>query len=91
MVVIIVVGVAILVAMIIGVIFIIKRRRQMTRVEPEPRHRSQTVSTTLKPDEIDRYFPMVEASVLGVKPPIKGDQSNDLLPSKDCVICLCAI
>lgn len=68
MVVIIVVGVAILVALIIGIVFLMRRRRDMARVDPGGgRDRTQTTGKTLRQEDIERFFPVVEASVLGIR------------------------
>jgi hypothetical protein len=47
-------------------------------------------SKNLTGEDIDRYFPVVDASVVGVQQTV-DDPSFDLVPTKDCVICLCPI
>lgn len=86
----IVLGVAILIALIIGIIYIVKKRREF-RVQPrESLVRGELADTNLTPLEIERYFPVVLADkVMAAKS--RNESSMDLIPTQDCVICLCPI
>jgi len=86
----IVLGVAILIALIIGIIYIVRKRREF-RVQPrEMLAGREPADTNLTPEEIERYFPVVLADkVMMAKS--RDDSSMDLVPTQDCVICLCPI
>lgn len=92
LVVIIVLGVGIFAALIFGIVFVIRKQRERMRVGSIQETRVENANT-LSNEDIERYFPALEASKLGIAnfKEEAGFDSMDCIPMRDCVVCLCPI